>query len=78
MDEPFLGLSPKMVSAIVTLVQAINKRGIAVLFNEQNVQLSFGNAHRGYLLESGRVVLEGAGLEMLQNETVKRVYLGSH
>lgn len=76
MDEPFLGLTPRMVTTIVELVRAINRNGIAILFNEQNVNLSFSNANRGYLLESGRVVLTGAGPDMLQHETVRRVYLG--
>lgn len=76
MDEPFLGLTPRMVTAIIDLIRTINKTGIAVLFNEQNVNLSFSNSDRGYLLESGRMVLSGSGVEMLQHETVKRVYLG--
>jgi len=47
-----------------------------VLFTEQNVQLALSVSHRGYLLESGRIVLEGSGREMLEHETVRRVYLG--
>ncbi|MGE0715834.1 MAG: ABC transporter ATP-binding protein [Alphaproteobacteria bacterium] len=77
MDEPFLGLAPRIVGQIIDIIRRINGEGIAVLFNEQNVHLSFSNAHRGYLLESGRIVLEGAGLEMLEHEMVKRVYLGA-
>lgn len=77
MDEPFLGLSPIMVREILSIMRQINRQGIAILFNEQNVRLSFGNAHRGYLLESGRIVLSGSGLGMLENETVRRAYLGA-
>jgi branched-chain amino acid transport system ATP-binding protein len=76
MDEPFLGLTPRMVTVIIDLICTINKTGIAVLFNEQNVNLSFSISSRGYLLESGRMVLSGSGVEMLQHEAVKRVYLG--
>lgn len=76
MDEPFLGLSPRMVDMIISLVRRINDEGIAVLFNEQNVNLSFSNSNRGYLLEGGRMVLSGSGMEMLEHETVRRVYLG--
>ena len=77
MDEPFLGLAPRIVDQIIEIIRRINGEGIAVLFNEQNVHLSFSNAHRGYLLESGRIVLEGSGLAMLEHEMVKRVYLGT-
>ena len=76
MDEPFLGLSPVMVRSVLALMRRINREGIAIVFNEQNVKLSFGNADRGYLMEGGRVRLEGSGLEMLEHEVVRRVYLG--
>jgi branched-chain amino acid transport system ATP-binding protein len=76
LDEPFLGLAPRVVTHVLDLIQKVNGEGIAVIFNEQNVHLSFGSAHRGYLLESGRVMLQGSGLEMLAHETVRRVYLG--
>lgn len=76
MDEPFLGLSPAMVKTVCAIMQMINKRGVAILFNEQNAKLSFAMSHRGYLLESGRVVLSGSGEEMLDHPEVKRVYLG--
>ena len=75
-DEPFLGLAPNVVDEILAIVQRINKEGVAVLFTEQNVQLALSVSHRGYLLESGRIVLEGSGREMLEHETVRRVYLG--
>jgi branched-chain amino acid transport system ATP-binding protein len=76
LDEPFLGLAPRVVDEVVELIKTINDQGISVLFNEQNVHLSFGTAHRGYVLESGRVVLEGAGLDMLNSDLIKRIYLG--
>jgi branched-chain amino acid transport system ATP-binding protein len=76
MDEPYLGLAPKVVLQINDIIRRINAEGIAVLFNEQNVNLSFALAHRGYLLESGRLMLSGTGQEMLRSDVVRRVYLG--
>jgi branched-chain amino acid transport system ATP-binding protein len=76
MDEPYLGLAPKVVLQVNDIVRRINAEGIAVLFNEQNVPLSFQLAHRGYLLEGGRLMLTGTGREMLDSDIVRRVYLG--
>lgn len=76
MDEPYLGLAPKVVDQIVQIISKINSEGIAVLFNEQNVKLSFGVSDHGYLLEGGRVVLSGSGDEMMNSDIVRRVYLG--
>ncbi len=76
MDEPFLGLSPKIVDQIAEVMAAVKARGIAVVFNEQNAHLSFSLADRGYLLESGRIVIEGSGMGMLENEKIRQVYLG--
>ncbi len=75
-DEPFLGLAPLVVDQILSVIETINREGVAVLFPEQNVSLALSISHRGYLLESGRIVLEGSGQEMLEHETVRRVYLG--
>lgn len=76
MDEPFLGLTPLMVKQIVNVMTTVNKRGVGVLFNEQNARVSFGHSDAGFLLQSGRVVLSGSGLEMLEHPQVKHVYLG--
>jgi len=76
MDEPYLGLAPRIVTQIADIIRRINKEGIAVIFNEQNVQLSFGLSDRGYLLEGGRVVLTGTGDEMIRSDVIRRVYLG--
>lgn len=76
MDEPFLGLSPKIVDQIADVMMAVKERGIAVIFNEQNAHLSFSLSDRGYLLESGRIVIEGSGLGMLENDKIRQVYLG--
>jgi branched-chain amino acid transport system ATP-binding protein len=75
-DEPFLGLSPMMVEEIGAVIARINADGVAILFNEQNVELALSMSHRGYLLESGRVVLTGTGEEMLGSDLVRTVYLG--
>lgn len=76
MDEPFLGLSPRIVDQIADVMNAVKARGIAVIFNEQNAHLSFSLSDRGYLLESGRIVIEGSGLGMLENDKIRQVYLG--
>jgi branched-chain amino acid transport system ATP-binding protein len=75
-DEPFLGLSPTAIDRILDTVQRVNRSGVAVLFTEQNVQLALSVSHRGYVLESGRIAVEGRGDELLDHELVRRVYLG--
>lgn len=76
MDEPLLGLSPALQQRVFSLMGQINREGVAILFNEQNAKLSFELSNRGYLLESGRVVLTGSGLQMLNHPEIRRVYLG--
>lgn len=76
MDEPLLGLSPALQKRVFALMREINQQGVAILFNEQNAKLSFELSHRGYLLESGRVVLTGSGTQMLDHPEIRRVYLG--
>ncbi len=75
-DEPFLGLAPKVISELVKLLQKIHQEGVTVLLVEQNVELSLKIAHRGYLLESGHVVLEGRTDTLLEHAEVKRAFLG--
>lgn len=76
MDEPFLGLSPVMVKTVMGIMKTVNGQGVSVLFNEQNAKVSFGNSDFGYVLESGRVIIKGTGLDMLEHPEIKRVYLG--
>lgn len=77
LDEPFLGLSPRMVDEIGALVRRIrDEQGISVLFIEQNVELSLRLADRGVVLESGRTVLSGPSAELLRSAEVKRIFLG--
>ena len=75
-DEPFLGLAPRIVQEIGAVIRRIHGEGVAVLFVEQNVELALGLAHRGYVLESGRLILDGPSAELLQSAEVKRVFLG--
>jgi branched-chain amino acid transport system ATP-binding protein len=75
-DEPFLGLAPRVVQAIGEVIQRMHAEGITVIFIEQNVELALRLAHRGYVLESGRAILEGASPELLRPAEVKRLFLG--
>lgn len=76
LDEPSLGLAPIMVEEMFRVIEEINRRGVTVLLVEQNTEHALELAHRGYVLESGRVVLTGAGKELLANERVREAYLG--
>ena len=76
LDEPSVGLAPLMVKQILETVRDINSRGTTVLLVEQNVQHSLRLAHRGYVLENGRIVLEGKGADLLANPHLKKAYLG--
>ncbi|MFY9571753.1 MAG: ABC transporter ATP-binding protein [Blastocatellia bacterium] len=77
LDEPSLGLAPIIVREMFEIIQTINREGITVLLVEQNVQQSLKLANRAYVLENGRVVLEGAGSELLNDQRVREAYLGS-
>ncbi|MBI5166753.1 MAG: ABC transporter ATP-binding protein [candidate division NC10 bacterium] len=76
LDEPSLGLAPILVKEIFETIKAISREGVTLLLVEQNVQQALGLANRAYVLENGRIVLEGAGKELLENDHVKRAYLG--
>jgi branched-chain amino acid transport system ATP-binding protein len=76
LDEPFLGLSPRMVTKISNVIRAINREGVTVLFNEQSVQHSLSMSHRGYILESGRLALSGTSAELLADPRLHRLYMG--
>jgi branched-chain amino acid transport system ATP-binding protein len=76
MDEPSLGLAPRMVAELVPVIQSVRDRGIAVLLVEQNVSLALAVATRGYALKVGRVVLEGEIDKFKNSEVVKEAYLG--
>ncbi len=76
LDEPSLGLAPLLVREIFRTIVEINRRGVTVLLVEQNAHMALGVASRGYVLETGRVVLEDAAARLLANEDVKKAYLG--
>ena len=76
LDEPSLGLAPIMVEEMFRVIVEINRAGVTVLLVEQNTQHALAIASRGYVLESGRVVLSGSGAELLSNERVREAYLG--
>ena len=76
LDEPSLGLAPIVVKEIFRVIGEINRLGTTVLLVEQNTRQALALSRRGYVLENGRVVLEGSGAELLGNAHVKRAYLG--
>jgi branched-chain amino acid transport system ATP-binding protein len=76
LDEPSLGLAPKFVAEIFAVIQDINREGVGVLLIEQNARQALEVAHYGYVLEHGRVVLEGTAGDLKENENVKALYLG--
>jgi branched-chain amino acid transport system ATP-binding protein len=76
LDEPSLGLSPLLVKSIFEIITEINRQGVTILLVEQNVNRSLRIAHRAYVLETGRVVLSGGGPDLLNNEQVKKSFLG--
>ena len=76
LDEPSLGLQPTLVKGIMDTIRRINERGITVFLIEQNVHFSLPMSHRAYVLEHGRIVLEGKGDELLRNPHVRVSYLG--
>ena len=75
-DEPFLGLAPRIVDQIAEIMARINREGVAILFIEQHVERALALAHRGFVLESGRTVLEGRSSELLRSPEVRKVFLG--
>lgn len=76
LDEPSFGLAPKIVTQMFELIKEINKQGISILLVEQNVWNALEIADRGYVMETGKIVLKGTGKELLNSEHVKKAYLG--
>ena len=76
MDEPSLGLAPMISKMIFEIIQTINKDGTTVLLVEQNAKAALEIADYGYVLETGRIILEGTGRELLANDGVRKAYLG--
>ncbi len=76
LDEPSMGLSPLLVTEIFDIIQEINKEGTTVLLVEQNAKKALSIADRAYVLETGSIVLEGDAKEMMNNDDIKKAYLG--
>jgi branched-chain amino acid transport system ATP-binding protein len=76
LDEPSLGLAPIIVGKVLDTLRKINEEGVTVLLVEQNIRDSLNIADRGYVLEEGKIIIEGKGRELLSNEHIKEVYLG--
>jgi branched-chain amino acid transport system ATP-binding protein len=76
MDEPSMGLAPLLVKEIFEIIKEINKEGTTILLVEQNAHMALSIANRAYVLETGKIVLEGLAKELAQNEEVKKAYLG--
>ena len=76
-DEPFLGLAPLVIEDLKLIFKKIAARGISILFVEQNVRLALSMAQRGYVLESGRLIIEGVSNDLINSKELKRVFLGS-
>ena len=76
MDEPSMGLSPLLVKEIFHIIQDINKDGTTILLVEQNAKMALAIADRAYVLETGKISLEGTGEELSASEEVRKAYLG--
>ena len=76
LDEPSLGLAPKIVVKILEIVRQLHRQGITILLVEQNVHSALNLCDRGYVLENGRIVMEGSGEELIDNPHIKKAYIG--
>ena len=76
MDEPSMGLSPILVNEIFKIIEDINQKGVTVLLVEQNAKKALSIAHRAYVLETGKIVKEGDANDLLNDESIKKAYLG--
>lgn len=76
LDEPSMGLAPLIVREIFTAIRKVNEEGVSILLVEQNAKMALATAHRGYVMETGSIVVEGEAAELRNNDVVKSVYLG--
>ena len=76
LDEPSMGLAPQFIRQVFKIIRQVNEQGTTVLLVEQNTRQALSLSRRGYVLENGRIALEGTGAELLGNEHVRRAYLG--
>ena len=77
MDEPSMGLSPKLVKEIFSIIRKLHEQGITILLVEQNAKMALSIADRAYVLETGRITMEGDAKDLLNNEQVRKAYLGA-
>ena len=77
MDEPSIGLSPKLVKEIFSIIRKLHEQDITILLVEQNAKMALSIADRAYVLETGRITMEGDAKELLNNEQVRKAYLGA-
>lgn len=77
MDEPSMGLSPKLVKEIFRIIEKLHEEGITVLLVEQNAKMALSIADRAYVLETGRITMEGKASDLLHDEKVRKAYLGA-
>ncbi len=76
LDEPSMGLAPILVEEIFNIIESINKSGTTILLVEQNANRALHIANRGYVLETGKIVIKGSAKELIENEDIKKAYLG--
>jgi branched-chain amino acid transport system ATP-binding protein len=76
LDEPSMGLAPVLVEQVFDIIQAINRQGTTILVVEQNAAVALAIAHRGYVLQDGHIVMQGAAAELLDADEIRRAYLG--
>lgn len=77
MDEPSMGLSPLLVKEIFQIIQKLNREGMTILLVEQNAKMALSIAHRAYVLETGKIVMQGKASDMLEDDNVRKAYLGA-
>ncbi|NLA12034.1 MAG: ABC transporter ATP-binding protein [Firmicutes bacterium] len=76
LDEPSMGLAPLVVLGIFEIIKEVNRQGTTILLVEQNAQVALQTAHRGYVMETGRIILNDSAKALLQNDQVRKAYLG--
>lgn len=76
MDEPSMGLSPLLVERVFEIIQEINRQGTTILVVEQNATVALSVAHRGYVLQTGQIVMQDTAARLLESETIRKAYLG--
>ncbi|MBV7540756.1 ABC transporter ATP-binding protein [Acidovorax sp. sic0104] len=76
LDEPSWGIAPKFVTKVLDVIQQINAKGVSILLVEQNLHKALAIAHRGYVIQTGRIAMEGPAQTLLHDEGVKKAYLG--